>query len=117
MRDANADLLAVSDRDRLRGTLSERDIIVKCIAEGWDPTKVKVREIMNEDFVTCFENEDLEEATRLMETNGINKVLVVNSDNRPVGVFSAAELALGWGDMRLAGEVVKCVSQAYQHRR
>jgi CBS domain-containing protein len=55
MRDLNVGPLPVCNHDRLAGMVTDRDITVRAVAEGRDPKTTKVRDVMSEDLVYCFE--------------------------------------------------------------
>ena len=59
--------LPVCDGDRLVGMLTDRDITVRAVAQGRDPKTMTVREAMTPDLVYGFEDQDLQDATRVME--------------------------------------------------
>src|SRR5205823_11984236 len=66
MRDEDVGLAPVVEGQRLVGTLTDRDIAVRVVAEGKDPQVVKVREVASTDLVTVDPQQDLDEALRLM---------------------------------------------------
>ncbi len=103
--------LPVCDGDRLAGILTDRDITVRAIAEGRDPKTTKVRDVMTPDVLHLSEDQTVEEAARLMEEGHVRRLVVLNRDKRLVGIVSLADLAVGAGDERLAGEVLKRVSE------
>src|SRR5262245_1505901 len=67
MRQLDIGPLPVCDGDRLVGMLTDRDITVRAVAEGHDPQTTTVREAMTPDLVYGFEDQDVQDATRLME--------------------------------------------------
>jgi CBS domain-containing protein len=117
MRYLDLGALPVCDGDRLVGMLTDRDIAVRAAAEGWDPMKTQVRDVMTPEVVFCFEDEDVEEAARLMEERQIRRLLILNREERLVGVVSLGDLAVGTGDERLAGEVLEHVSEPAAPKR
>ncbi len=103
--------LPVCEGDRLKGMLTDRDITVRATAEGRDPRTTKVREVMTPEIVYALEEQSVQEAARLMEDQHIRRLLVLNRDQRLVGIVSLGDLALGTGDEKLAGGVLKRVSE------
>jgi CBS domain-containing protein len=103
--------LPVCDRDRLVGMITDRDITVRATAQGWVPGLTKVRDVMTQDVTYCFEDQDVEEAARLMEEKQIRRLVVLNRDKRLVGIVSLGDLAVRTGDEELAGEVLEEVSE------
>ena len=66
MRDVGIGFLPVGVDDRLVGTLTDRDITVRAVADGLDPKVARVREAMSRTLVYCFEDQDTSEAATLM---------------------------------------------------
>jgi CBS domain-containing protein len=98
------------DRDRLLGMVTDRDIIVRGVAAGCDPRTTAVKEVMTPDVVYCFEDQDVQEAARLMQEHQIRRLVVLNRDKRLTGIVSLGDLAVETGDARLAGKTVEQVS-------
>jgi CBS domain-containing protein len=111
MRNLDIGPLPVVEGGRLVGMITDRDITVRSIAEGADPTKVRVRDAMTPHMVACYEDQTIDEAATLMETNQIRRVVVLNRDGQLVGIVSLGDLSVRTGDEELAGEVVELVSE------
>lgn len=111
MRAKDVGLLPVCDGDRLTGMLTDRDITVRATAEGRDPTRTTVREVMTPDVAFAFEDQTVQDAARVMEEWGVRRLPVLNRDRRLVGIISLADLAVGTGDEKMAGEVLKRLSE------
>lgn len=108
--------LPVSDNDRVTGILTDRDIVIRAVAEGKDPKTTKVREAMSPDVVYCFEDEDSDRAAKLMQEHQIRRVLVMSHDKRLVGIVSLGDLATE-GKKKTAGAVLQGVSEPSEPRR
>jgi CBS domain-containing protein len=93
MKRLDIGLLPVCDGNQLVGILTDRDIAVRSVAQSKDPTSHQVRDIMTPDAVSCFEDQDAAEVARLMHEKRIRRVLVLNRDQRLVGVVSLGDLA------------------------
>jgi CBS domain-containing protein len=117
MRRLDVGPLPVCDGERLVGMLTDRDITVRTVAEGCDPTTTTVREAMTPEIVYCFEDQDIQEAARLMEQYQIRRLPILNRDKRLVGMVSLGDLAVSSGDQPLAGEVLEQVSDPSKPRR
>jgi CBS domain-containing protein len=103
--------LPVCDHGRLVGMLTDRDITVRATAEGEDPTVIRVRDIMTQEVVSCFEDQDVGEAARIMEEKQVRRLVVLARDARLVGIVSLGDLAVRAGDERLAGAALEQVSE------
>jgi CBS domain-containing protein len=110
MKDLDVGLLPVcGDNDRLAGMLTDRDITVRAVAEARDPQTTTVKDAMTPDVVYCFEDQDVQEAARLMREHQIRRLVVLNRDKRLVGVVSLDDLAVETGDEHLAGSTLEQV--------
>jgi CBS domain-containing protein len=102
--------LPVCDGEKLVGVLTDRDITVRATAEGRDPKQTKVQEIMSKELIYCVEDQDVEEAAKLMQSKQIRRVPVLNRDKRLVGILSLGDLAQRSQDSKLAGKTLEEVS-------
>ena len=100
---------ATSRRRRLIGIITDRDITIRAVAEGKAPT-TKVRDIMSEEVLYCFEVQDLDEVARNMSIMKIRRMPVVNRDKRLVGIISLADLARN-EDADITGHAVSDISE------
>ena len=103
--------LPVHDGERVVGMLTDRDIVVRAIATGSDPIQTQVRQVMTPAVVWCFEDQDVEEAARLMEEHKIRRLVVLDREERLAGIVSLGDLAVGIGDEQRIGEVLGTVSE------
>ncbi len=103
--------LPVSDGNRLVGMLTDRDITVRATAEGEDPKSVRVRDIMTEGVLYCYDDQLVGDAARMMQEHQVRRLVVVNRDKRLVGIVSLGDLAVHTRDEELAGETLEEVSE------
>ncbi len=85
--------MPVGDDDRLVGTITDRDIAVRAVAEGRGHDTM-VREIMTREIKYCFEDEDMDHVVQNLADIQVRRLPVVNRDKRLVGVISLADQAL-----------------------
>jgi CBS domain-containing protein len=111
MRDLDVGPLPVCHEDRLVGMLTDRDIVVRCIADGVNPDETRVREAMTPDVYYCFDDQNVIEAADMMRDHQIRRLLVLNRDKRMVGIVSLGDLAVESGDRRLSGSTLEAISQ------
>jgi len=111
MRDLDVGPLPVCENDRLTGIVTDRDITIRAVAEGLNPGSTRVRDIMTPDVYYCFEDQHVLEAARLMKEQQIRRILVLNNDERLVGIVSLADLAVDAGDDELSGDTLEAVSE------
>ena len=117
MRRLNIGPLPVCDGDQLVGMLTDRDITVRAVAEGCDPTSTTVREAMTPDIAYCFDDQAIGDAIRTMERYQIRRLPILDRDKRLVGMVSLGDLAVSSGDQQQVGETLKQVSEPAEPRR
>lgn len=102
MRRADVGMLPVVDGHHTVGVITDRDIAIRAVADGRDPNRTRVREIMSADLVCVFEDQSLEDAIALMSQRRIQRLLVMTRDQRLAGVVSASDAAcICHGDSRV----------------
>jgi CBS domain-containing protein len=117
MKQLDIGALPVWKEQRLIGMVTDRDITVRAVAEGKDPSETCVKDIMTPQVYYCFEDDDIHEAASLMEEKSIHRLLVLSEDNQPVGFLTLADFAVKCRDERLAWEILEKLSEpASPHR-
>jgi CBS domain-containing protein len=109
MRDDNIGSLPITEGNQLWGTITDRDITIRAIAEGRDPTGTTVQEIASRDLVTVDPQQNLDEALRLMAQHQVRRLPVVEEDGKLVGIVAQADVAQVGDDAR-TGETVQQIS-------
>lgn len=117
MRSLDVGPMPVCDGERLVGMLTDRDITVRATADGRDPKNTRVRDVMTDDVVYCFEDQDATEAARIMEQRQIRRLLVLSRDKRLVGIVALGDLATETRDDKMSGEVLERVSTPSEPER
>jgi CBS domain-containing protein len=110
MRDEDVGMAPVVEGDRLVGTVTDRDIVTRVIAEGRDPQSTSVREIASTDLVTIDPQQELDEALNLMARHQVRRLPVVEEDGRLVGVVAQADVA-EHADSSKTGRMVEEISE------
>lgn len=109
MQEEDIGSVPIGENDRLIGMVTDRDITCRGVAKDEDVGAMTARDVMSEGITYCQENEDVEDALRIMEKHQIRRLPVLNEDKRMVGM-------LGLGDIShklpqgLSGEVMRAVS-------
>jgi CBS domain-containing protein len=110
MRDGDFGYLPVGHDDRLDGTVTDRDLVVRGLAQGL-PLETPVSQILTDDIVYCYDDESVQEAAELMRIRQIRRLVVLNRDRRMVGVVSVGDIARGTGQDKLTGKIETAVAQ------
>ena len=92
MAEEDVGFLPVEENDRLIGMLTDRDIVVRCVAQGKDGD-ARVRDAMTRDVKYCYENDDLEDTMENMAELQVRRLPVMNMAKRLVGIVSLADAA------------------------
>lgn len=116
MKDFNIGSLPVWEGDDLVGIITDRDLVVRGIAEGGDPASKRVSDAMTTEVFYCFEDDEIHEAANLMEEKCIRRLLVLNSEGAPVGIVSMGDFSIKTHDEHLCGELLESVSTPGRQR-
>jgi len=100
----------VDEDDDLVGIITDRDIVVRCVAEGKDPSETSVEEVLSHELETIEPDVDVEEAARLMADRQIRR-LPVCEDGELVGMLSIGDLAVKTSDRQAPAEALREISQ------
>ncbi|WP_407165098.1 CBS domain-containing protein [Bradyrhizobium sp. ORS 111] len=92
MKACDCGVLPVGDGDHLVGMITDRDIAVRCIAEGKGPD-AKVRDAMSKEVKYCFEDEDIAHVCANMSEIQVRRLPVMDRNKRLVGIVSLSDLA------------------------
>jgi CBS domain-containing protein len=106
MKVLDVGMLPVCDNERLIGAVTDRDITIRAVAQGCDTRRTSIKEIMTEEMVCCFEDQEVEEAAQIMERHKIRRLAVLSREKRLVGIVSIGDFAARCGSSTIAGEVL-----------
>ena len=110
MRDLDVGSLPIcGDDNRLKGMVTDRDIVIKVVAQGQDPQEVIVGTVAGGEVVTIGADDSLDEARRTMEEHQVRRLPVIDG-HRLVGMISQGDLAKALPDEE-TGQLVESVSQ------
>lgn len=109
MRTQNIGALPVVEDRKLIGMITDRDVAIRAVGANKDPAAINVREIMSDECFWCAENENLEDAVRIMEQNQVRRLPVMNDNKEIVGMLSLEDVARH-APASLTGEVLKAVA-------
>lgn len=110
MRAEDTGAIPVVEEDELLGLITDRDIVIRCVAEGRDPAEVVAEDILTEALEVVDTDTDVAEALELMGRHQIRRLPVVENGEL-VGMVSIGDLAVKQGDEQETGEALKDVSK------
>jgi CBS domain-containing protein len=109
MRADNIGALPVGENDRLIGMVTDRDIVVRAVAENLSAGNTSARDVMSEHVYWCFDDADVEKAAETMAKHQVRRLPVINHDKRLVGIVSLADL--GRSAERAATKALEGISE------
>ena len=114
MKQHNVGIIPVVERagsKQLVGVITDRDIAVRCVAEGHDSSKCPVREAMSSDIQTARADDDVESVMRLMGKEQVRRIPIVDERGGLVGIVAQADIVREAEDEDLAEETVEKISR------
>ncbi|MEW2414472.1 CBS domain-containing protein [Streptomyces sp. NPDC046866] len=93
MRDEDIGDVLVVDDGHIKGVVTDRDLVVRVLAEGREPEQTTVADVCSGDVVTVSPDDDIEKAVELMRSHALRRLPVTEKD-QPVGIVSLGDLAI-----------------------
>lgn len=109
MQQLNVGALPVCDNDQLAGMITDRDIVVRAVALSREPDGTTVSDAMSLGVIYVYDDQDAEEAAKVMERHQVRRLPVLNRDRRLCGIVSLGDLAVET-ESQVSGEILKEVS-------
>ena len=111
MRDLDVGVVPVCEGKQLKGMITDRDIAIRAVVLGMDPVMTLAEQVMSQEVVNCFEDQEVEEAVEIMKTHLIRRLVVLDRDDELVGVISLGDIAAKGHDLKNTGRTLKAISQ------
>jgi CBS domain-containing protein len=92
MREHDIGAIPIGENDRLIGMVTDRDIVCRCIAAGLDAKTASARDVMTEGIVFCLDQQELDDAARVMEMKKVRRLPVISGKKRMVGILSLGDV-------------------------
>lgn len=105
MRSADVGAVIVEENSKPCGILTDRDIAIRVVAQGLDPQKTPLSQICSKDLTTLAPEDDIDRAVQMMRQKAIRRVLVVDSQNKALGIVSLGDLALERDSQSVLGQI------------
>ena len=116
MAEIDAGSLPVGEKDRLVGMITDRDIVIRAVAQG-KPADTKVSEVMSKEMLYCLDTDDIDDVARNMGKAQVRRLPVVNSDKRLVGIVSLGDLARNDDPATIGRTVTKVSTPGGKHNQ
>lgn len=104
MRDADIGDVLVMEDNHLCGIVTDRDIVLRSIAEGQNPGQMPIRRICSETLASASPSDTVEDAVRMMRERSVRRLPVVEGD-KPIGILSIGDLAVERDPRSALGEI------------
>jgi CBS domain-containing protein len=111
MKNDDIGSLPILDGEQLAGMVTDRDIVIRAIADGKDPRGMPVREVASRELITVNADQELSSALQLMASQQVRRLPVVDDDGRLVGILAQADVAVEAKE-RDVGEMVEEISKS-----
>jgi CBS domain-containing protein len=116
MADIDAGSLPVSENDRLVGMITDRDIVIRAVAQG-KSADTKVADVMSKEMLYCVDTDEIDDVARNMGKAQVRRLPVVNSDKRLVGIVSLGDLARNDDPATIGRTVTKVSTPGGKHNQ
>jgi CBS domain-containing protein len=113
MQEVDTGVVPVSDNGKVVGLITDRDIVLRVVAEGGD-LNGPVSAAMSEDVQTCREDDNLADAAARMGSHQLRRLVVVNDSGRLAGILSLGDIAQDYGAKRV-GQTLEEITADTQH--
>jgi CBS domain-containing protein len=113
MREEDIGSVPVAEDDRLVGMVTDRDIVVRAVADGGDVDRVRAKQVMSSRVLYCFADQSVADVLANMGDNQVRRLPVLNREKRLVGVVSLGDLSRAAGSK--SGSALKEISKPAAH--
>ena len=110
MRDGDFGMMPVGEDDRMIGTISDRDIAIRAVAEG-KSSSTRVRDVMSDGIAWVYEDDSVDDAAKIMSERQVRRLPVVDRDKRLVGIVALGDFAVERSEIRPAAEALAEISK------
>ncbi|ADO67822.1 DUF2267 domain-containing protein [Stigmatella aurantiaca] len=113
MRACNIGPLPVCEGDQVLGIITDRDIVIRAVSQGWDPNTTPVSAAMTHQVESVFVDESLGEAARRMNAKQIRRILVMDRQGKLAGILSTKDIAEALGE-HIAGRPLGVIARDWK---
>jgi CBS domain-containing protein len=109
MKEYDVGAIPIEADSRLVGMVTDRDIAIRAVTNGMDISKLTAKDVMTKEIISCRDDEDVNDAVRLMESKQIRRLPVLDKDQKMVGMLSLGDISHAMS-RDITAEVAKSVS-------
>ena len=110
MRDLECGVLPVGTDRNVEGIITDRDIVIRALAEGKNPATEQVRDHMTDDVCCCAESDELKDAARMMHDNNVSRLVVKDNIGKIRGILTFGSILRKDNDRTEISEIVACAT-------
>jgi len=110
MKTLDVGFLAICENDRLIGTITDRDIVIRGIASGKNLDTLKARGIMSDDVFWCYEDDEIKDVAGKMREKNVRRMVLLTRDKRLAGVVSIGDISKV--EEKESGKTLKDITEA-----
>jgi CBS domain-containing protein len=110
MKTLDVGFIPVCESDRLVGTVTDRDIVVRGLTSGSNVEMCTARDVMTKDIFFCFEDDNIKDVAETMRSKEVRRMLILNRDKRLVGVVSIGDISKV--EAKVSGKVLHDITDA-----
>lgn len=114
MKSANVGSIPIVENgntQELKGIVTDRDLVMKIVAEGLDAKSTQIQVVMTHKVVTCLADDDLQKVVDIMSDNQLRRIPVINENRKILGMISQADVAIHYDNPEKTATMVKEISQ------
>jgi CBS domain-containing protein len=106
MHQRDCGCILIAKDDRLVGVITDRDLVLRCVAENHYPGKVKAEDVMTQKILYCHDSDEILKTSLNMTKNKVRRLPVLNEKKRLVGIVSLGDLAANSDDYNICGKAL-----------
>jgi len=110
MKALDVGFIPICENDRILGTVTDRDIVIRATAEGNDVNTTKAREVMSRDIVHAYDDEDVKTVAEKMREHEVRRILILDRSKRLVGVVSIGDISKV--EEKVSGKTLRDIAEA-----
>jgi CBS domain-containing protein len=110
MKSLDVGFIPICENDRLAGTVTDRDIVIRGLTSGRDINTCTARDVMTKEVFYCFEDDNVKDVAEQMREKEVRRMLILNQDKRLVGVVSIGDISKV--EEKVSGKVLHDITEA-----